>query len=204
MSATIARQQGRVQLEQSDLRLALNMAKLTNEGFSRTRIDEMKYLIKKPRAEVREEGMRGLKSPGHKEVKAAMERHPAMLHQHHTSRCLPCQNCTAKNLQTGWRRKGTGAPPPALRRQLMTSLPGTPPAPTGNNSGAQSSQMVNLLAGYAYSHTSCTCAEFSNLDASAQDSQHNTDFDPDTLTDGGTSTGLYTIYCVVMQLTSIW
>jgi len=30
---------------------------------------------------------------------------------------------------------------------------------------------------------------FFTLDASAQDSQHNTDFDPDMLTDEGTSTG---------------
>jgi len=33
MSATMARQGGRVQLEQSDLRLALNMAKMAKEGF---------------------------------------------------------------------------------------------------------------------------------------------------------------------------
>jgi len=64
-------------------------------------------------------------------------------------------------------------------------------------------QIVNLPAGYAYSHTSPPCAEFVTLDASAQDSQHDTDFDPDMLTDEGTSTGLYTICCVVMQLTSI-
>jgi len=52
MSATMARQGGRVQLEQSDMRLALNMAKLAKEGFSRTAIEETKYLIKKPPAEV--------------------------------------------------------------------------------------------------------------------------------------------------------
>jgi hypothetical protein len=55
MSATMARQGGRVQLEQSDMRLALNMAKMAKEGFSRAAIKETKYLIKKPRAEVREE-----------------------------------------------------------------------------------------------------------------------------------------------------
>jgi hypothetical protein len=52
MSATWARQGGRVQLEQSDMRLALNMAKMAKEGFLRTAIEEMKYLIRTPRSEV--------------------------------------------------------------------------------------------------------------------------------------------------------
>jgi hypothetical protein len=52
MSATMARQGGQVQLEQSNMRLALNMAKMAKEGFSRATIEETKYLIKKPRAEV--------------------------------------------------------------------------------------------------------------------------------------------------------
>jgi len=55
MSATMARQGGRVQLEQSNMRLALNMAKMAKESISRSAIEETKYLIKKPRAEVREE-----------------------------------------------------------------------------------------------------------------------------------------------------
>jgi len=47
MSATMARQGGRVQLEQSDIHLALNMAKLAKGGFSRASVDETQYLIKK-------------------------------------------------------------------------------------------------------------------------------------------------------------
>ena len=43
-------------------------------------------------------------------VNTAIERHPAMVHKTHTDGCLPCQNDTATNLQTRWRRKGTGAP----------------------------------------------------------------------------------------------
>jgi len=58
MSATMVRQGGRVQLEQSDMRLALNMAKMAKESFSRAAIEDTKYLIKKPRAEVREEKRR--------------------------------------------------------------------------------------------------------------------------------------------------
>jgi hypothetical protein len=46
-----------------------------------------------------------------------------------------------------------------------------------------------LLAGYAYLHTSLPCAESLTLDASAQESEHDTDFDPDMLSDEGTFTG---------------
>jgi len=139
----MARQGGRVQLEQSDMRVALNMGKMAKDSISRAAIEETKYLIKKPLAEVREEKKWGVEFPGHKKVKAAIQRHPAMLCQNHTSGCLPCQNGTAKNPQTRWTGKAIGAPPPARRRERIpeSSLPqpGTPPAPTGNTSG------VNLM-----------------------------------------------------------
>jgi len=130
-----------------------------------------------------------------------------MLRQNHTSGCLLCHNSTIKNPQTCWRHNGWGAPPLKGRREPTPEptlpQPGMPPAPTSNNAGTQCSQIVNLPARYVYFHTSLPWAEFFNHDAAAQDSQHNTDFDPDTLTDKGTSTGWYTICCVVMQLTSI-
>jgi hypothetical protein len=66
MSATMAKQGGRVQLEQSDMRLALNMAKMAKDGFSRATIEETKYLIKTPRAMVREEKKLGVEFPGNK------------------------------------------------------------------------------------------------------------------------------------------
>jgi len=40
MSAIIARRGGRVQLEQSHMGLALSMAKMAEEGFSRVAIEE--------------------------------------------------------------------------------------------------------------------------------------------------------------------
>jgi histone H3/H4 len=55
MSATMARSGGRVQVEQSDLRLALNMAIMAIGGFSRAAKEEMQQLIMKPRAEIREQ-----------------------------------------------------------------------------------------------------------------------------------------------------
>jgi hypothetical protein len=197
MSATMARQGGHVQLEQSDMRLALNMAKMAKGGFSRAAIEDTQNQIKKPRAKVREEKKRGVEFPGHNQVKAAIETHTAMLRQNHTPGCLPCQNGNANNPQTRWRRQGTGAPPPNRRRQQTPEptpgpnppLSGTPPASTGNTSGAQRLKIIKLPAGYAYSHSSLPCAESLTLDVSAQDSEHDTDFDPDMLPDEGTSTG---------------
>jgi hypothetical protein len=64
-----------------------------------------------------------------------------------------------------------------------------PPAPPRSNAGAQRSQIINVLAGYAYLHTALPYAELFTLDASDQDSQNDTDFDPDMVTDEGTATG---------------
>jgi len=185
MSATMARQGGQVQLEQSDIPLALNMAKMSKEGFSRAAIKERKYLIKKPRPEVREEKKRGVEFPGHKKVKAAIQKHPAMRRQNPTSGCLPCQNGTTKNPQTRWRRKGTDAPPPDQLREptpeATPPLPGMPPAPTGNTSGVQPSQIINLPTGYTYSNTALPYTEFFD----DEETEHDTDFEPDMLTDEG-------------------
>ena len=159
---------------------------MAKEGFSRTAIEEMKYLIKKPRAKVREEKKRGVEFPGHKQVKAAIQRHPAMLHHNQTPGGLPCQNGTAINLQTRWRCKGTGAPPPAQRRERIPEptppLPCTPPVPTGNTSGAQPADIINLPVGYTYSHTALPWVEYFE---DHEDTEHDTDFDPDILTDEG-------------------
>ena len=112
MSATMARQEGRVQLEQSDMHLALNMATMAEERFLRATIEETQQLIKKPRAEVRVEMKWGVVFPGPIKVKAAIARHLAMDQENQTDSCLSCPNGTAKNPQTCWRHKGTGAPPP--------------------------------------------------------------------------------------------
>jgi len=192
MSAAMARQGGRVQLEQSDMHLALNISKIAKEGFSRAAIEETKYVIKKLRAEVWEEKKRGVEFPGHYTVKAAEQRHPAMLRHNQTSGWLLCHNGTTKNPETRSRCKGTGSPPLARRRvrtrEPTTHPPGTPPtpptrpAPTGNTFSAQTSEVVKLLAGYSYSHTALSDAEFVEDDG---DADHHSDFDPDMLSDEG-------------------
>jgi len=56
------------------------------------------------------------------------------------------------------------------------------PAPTGNTCGAQPAEIINLPAGYMYSHTALPWAEYFEDD---EDTKHDTDFDPDMLTDEG-------------------
>jgi hypothetical protein len=50
----MARSGGRVQLEQFDMCVALNMANRAKGGFSRVAIEETLYTMKKPGAEVRD------------------------------------------------------------------------------------------------------------------------------------------------------
>jgi len=205
MSATIARPGGRVQLEQSDMRLALNMANMAKEGFLRAAIEEMQYLIKKSRAGVREEKNRGDEFPGHRKVKAAMERHPTMIHQNHTDGWLPCQSSTGRNPLTCWRRKGKGAHPPVWGRHstpdpthtlpATPSAPGTPspprspPARPSPIQGTQRSLIDNLPVANTDSHVSLPKTQSVNPDAVAEDSTLDQDFDPELLTDERTSCG---------------
>jgi len=179
--------------------LALNMAKMAKEGFSRAAIEETQYLIKKPQAEVREEKKQGVQFPGHEKVKAAMERHPAMIHQNHMDGCLPSQNGTARNSQTGWRCTGMSTPAPVRRRHPTPdptpsppgrpSPPGTPPAPPGSIQGTELSQTDNLPAANADSCVSPPKTQPVNLDALAEDSILDEDFHPELLTDERTSCG---------------
>jgi len=193
MSASMARQEGRVQLQQSGMRLACSTAKMAKEGFSGTAIEEMQYLIKKLCTKVRDDKEQSVNYPGHHKAEAAIQSRMAMLRQHHIAGFLACQNGTAKNWQTCRTRMGTGTPPPNRSKQLtpeLTSpLPGMPPTQTSNHSRAECSEIVNLPAGYVYSYTTPHCTEFFSSEAYAQDSQQDTDFIPDMLTDEGTSIG---------------
>jgi len=153
MSATMARQGGRVQLEQSDMRLALIMATMAKGGFSRTAIVETQQLTKKPRVEVREENKRDVEFRGHNLVKAAIERHPAMFRENQTDGYLHCQNGTTKNPQTCWSRKGKGAPPPRWASPW-------PESPSVTSDDDQSSETEGMPPGYVYIHTPLPNARF--------------------------------------------
>jgi len=125
MFATLARQGGRVHLEQSDIHLALNLAKMPERQFSCGAIEETQQLITKHPTQVQERMKREVEFPCHHKVKAAIERHPAMVYKNQTDSCLPCQNGTAKNLPSLWRRKGSTDPLP----ELVAPPPRTPPPP---------------------------------------------------------------------------
>ena len=153
----------------------------------------MQYLLKKPRTKVQEERKWGVEFPGDRKVKAAMERHPAMVHESLTHGCLPYQYCVAKNLQTHWRRNGMDVTP--LDRHSHPTpepkppLPRTPLAPPTDTEGARSPYINNVPLWYAYAHASLPNPQFFNLDAYAMDSKHDTDFHPHWQMDEGTSTG---------------
>jgi len=186
MSPTISSQGDRVELELSDMRLALNITKMAKEGLSRATIEETKCIIQKPHTKVCEEETRGVEFPGYNKMRAAIQRNPAMLRNNQTSGCLPCQNRNAKNLLMRWRRQGTCAPPPTRRTvqtpQLTLPLSGTPPTPTGNTFRTQPSEIINLPPRYKYSPTALSRAEFLDDD---ENTQHHTNVDPDMLTDEG-------------------
>jgi len=193
MSATMARQGGRVQLEQSDMRLALNMAKMAKGGFSRAVIEETQQLIKKPHAEFREQKKRVVEFPGHRKMKTAIERHPAMVYQNQTDGSLLCHNGTTKKPRTRWRRKVTSTPTQVRPREPTPDLtpppPGTPHVPSGDQNRAQSSKIINLPTGFEYTHAPLPGAELFNRDTFAEDSEHDEYFIPDLRNDEETSTG---------------
>jgi hypothetical protein len=157
MTANIARQGGRVQLEQSDICLAMDMAKMAKGGLSCTAIVEMQYLIKRPCAKVSEEQKQGVEFTEHNKGKAAIERHLAALYQNQMDGCLPYQNGTANDLQPRWRRNGSGAsqtdrcrqrntePTPSLPRS--SPLPRLPHVPPSKTARARPFQIRKLLVG---------------------------------------------------------
>jgi len=183
MSATMAEQGGRVQPEQSNMRLALNMAKMAKGEFSRTTIEETQHIIKKPLAKVWEEKKRGVKCPGHKEVMAAIESHPAMVYNNHMDGCLQCQNSTANYPQTRWRRKGTAAPQPepVAAPPGMPPPPGTPAVPPGDSEGTDSYEIEGMPSRWVYIHSPLPNTQFFNHNANAKDSKRNNDSIPDLL-----------------------
>jgi len=150
-------------------------------GFSPAAIEETQQLMKKPRAEVEDEKMRWVVSAGHYKVKAAMERHPAMVHETRNDGCLPCNTDTAKNPHTRWWRIGPGAPPP----QAVPPRPGKPPAQPDDSERPSNSGTVGVPPGYVYIHTLLRSARYFNPDPYAKVTMRDQGLIPDLLTDEG-------------------
>jgi len=185
MSATMARQGGRVQLLQSDMCLALNVAIMAKGECSRATIEETHQLIKKPGAKVREEKNQGVEFPGKKKVKAVIERHPAMIRENQMDGCLSCQNGTEMYPQSRWRCKGMGVP---LLPPPGPPWPKTPAVPPGDSERNHSTVIEGPPPGYVYIHTPLRNAQFFNHNAYAQYRKCDKDFIPDLLTDQRLST----------------
>jgi hypothetical protein len=125
---------------------ALNMAIMAQRWFSRSGIEEKQQLLKKPHAEVWEEKKWGVQFQGHNRVKAAMERHLAMVRENQMEGCLPSPNGTGRHPQRLRRRKGEGAP--RSRR-----APSSPESPAGPSDDDDSSETEGMPPAYIYIHT---------------------------------------------------
>lgn len=68
---------------------------MAKDGVVRATMEAMQFLIKTPHATVPVESKWGVEFPGHKMVKAAIERETAMLCQNQTAGYLSFQNGTA-------------------------------------------------------------------------------------------------------------
>ena len=73
MSATMGREGGRVQLEHSDMRRVVNMARMPKDGVSLAPIEETNHHIKKHHTDVRQQKRRGVEFPNDEQVKAAIQ-----------------------------------------------------------------------------------------------------------------------------------
>jgi hypothetical protein len=137
--------------------------------------------------------MRGVQFPGHRNGKVAMVKHRDMLWDYRTDGCHPCHNGIALKPQTHWWCKGTGTHPPDLLRQAtpdpMPHPPRTSSLPPGGNLGGHTSEIEVVPPCYLYIHNALHCAELFNHDESPKDRNRDRHFNPDMLTDEGSSTG---------------
>lgn len=69
----MAKQGGRVRLEQSGMHHTLNTAKMATGGFQRMAIEESHHLNKKPHTEVLDVWKLSVESPRHSNVKSATD-----------------------------------------------------------------------------------------------------------------------------------
>jgi len=159
-------QGGQVQVEQSDMRLVMNIAKMAKGGLSHASMETRHHLVNKLQAEVREEKKCEVQFPGHTNLKVAIVRHPAIHQDNITDGSHSCQNGTALNSQTRWKHKGIGASPPDELRQ-PTKEPMPHPqglrsvAPCGNE-WAYVSEIDSVPHGYVYIQTAFPWADIFN------------------------------------------
>jgi hypothetical protein len=84
----MARQEGQVQLEQSDISHALNIAQMLKGWFSHNRIGEAQQLIQNPEVKVRAEKKRRMIFPRYRDVTAVLVSHPALRQENRMDGCI--------------------------------------------------------------------------------------------------------------------
>ena len=105
-TADLAREAGRVMIEQTDMRLVRNHQRTNKEGITDEKVREIFKIIKKPRAEKRDEEAWGLQFEGIKKLKYSQDPHPANIVEDEALGCLECQDGIACNPETRWSRGG--------------------------------------------------------------------------------------------------
>jgi hypothetical protein len=92
----MARQSVQVQLEQSDMYLALNMTNVAKEGFSQSTIQQQtQCCINQCNAYVREGGKKGVESSFCRNGQPAINPHPTIVCEHSMERYKDCHENTA-------------------------------------------------------------------------------------------------------------
>jgi len=157
--------------------LALNMAQKAKGGFPRATIKNTQQLINQPRAEFRDEKKRGGEHPGHKRVKAAIERYRAMVYKNHTDGSFACQNGTGQNPESLQRRKEPSVSP----LKPAAPSPGMPPAPPSDTEAMESDETEGMPSRCVYIHSPLPNTQFFNPNAHTKDSKRNKDFSADLL-----------------------
>jgi len=193
MSAAIARHGDWVQLEQSNMHLALKIPKMATGGFSCTTMEETQYSLPKPHTEVWEVTKLGVNICVCRNINATMRKHLTTVWELQMDRCLLQPNGTANHPQTPWRCIGADIPPPDWLRQPTLEpmlLPAeTPPTRLSDNEHNHASQIHGVPPRDVYIHTPLPSAQFLNLVTCPNNCRCNKDFIPDFLTDNGTCTG---------------
>jgi len=85
----------------------------------------------------------------------------------------------------------------------MPRLPGTRFSSSGDSRSAHASNIKGVPPDYLSIHTGQPCTQLFNHDEYTESCKRAIDFIPDLLTADETSTGWYTVCCVVTKLTSI-
>lgn len=161
------------------------------EGIWCAAIAEMQYLNKRPGLKCR---MRGIQALTLLDIDMfRLQYKDTQVWFVKSTNCyLHPQSGLVENLETWWRCRSMGTPPPDWSRQLTpqltATLHGMPPVPSIDNEGSQASQVAGVSSGYVNIHNLNPKVQLSNLDANATDCKDDTDFIPDMMTNERTST----------------